>query len=177
MEGAMRLGDYAVIALKGRPEVPRWGDKPLPLKPEAHYIWAGKWPHFGVYENAWASVNLANIHPPAVYQPPHIWDWIPTPGVISANFQRTIPDAVFEELGNPQLHFGNDKAANSDAIKLAKNYRWPPVRGDIPRAKTVNAVTAFFKRIGSCKVIVSVPVSWSLTFNLLEVGLTLVTYR
>ena len=152
MEGAMRLGDYAIISLRGRPEAPSWGDKPTVPQPEAHYIWAGKWPHFGVGEKAWASVNLANVHPPASYRPPEIWDWVPTPGVLSAEFQRTIPNAVFEELGNSQLHFGDDEVADSGAVSLAMDYQWPSVKNDIPRARAVNTVTALLNRIGSCKV-------------------------
>lgn len=149
MEGAMRLGDYAIITLKGRPEALRWGNKPVRVKPEAHYIWAGKWPH--LVKNAWANVNLADVHPPDVYRPPEIWDWIAAPGVLSEAFQRTIPNAVFEELGNSQINFGNDEVANSNAENLAMNYRWPPVKYDIPRVKAVKDVKGFFNRIGTCE--------------------------
>jgi len=173
MQGAMRLGDYAMISLGGRPEVSS-GNTAVPsssgtstLVPEAHYIWAGKWPHFGFGEDTWASVSLANIHPPDTYRHPEVWNWIPTSGVPSADFHRPISNAVFEELGNSQVHFGDDEVAHSNAVNLAMNYKWPPVTYEVPPLRSVNAVTTLFNRIGASKDLVSLPVASSLAIDVL----------
>ena len=189
MQGAMRLGDYALIKLTGRPEfedpaedtsVPLSGGSAIPpLVPEAHYIWVGKWPHFGKLpeyfsgKEPWESVDLANVHPPPVYRQPEIWNWIPASGVPLADFHRTVPDAVFEEQGNPQVHFGDDAMAHSNAVNLAMNYRWHPVQLAKPPLRSVNAVTSLFNSIEASTDLVSLLVS----SRLYRIELTFLAYR